>query len=184
VVRRWQLGPGQPGRSRRFKKSCAINSEEPEDHALGRSRGGFGSKFHVVTDGSGLPLAIEVSPGQAHDSTYFEPVMNAVRIPQPTGRPRTRPEALAGDKGYSCGWIREWLREHKIRAVIPRKSNELQDDRMTFDREDYRRRSVVECCVGWLKECRRIGTRFEKLAVNFLAMLKLAMIEQYLRYEF
>jgi transposase len=54
---------------------------------------------------------------------------------------------------------------------------------MQFDRDEYRRRSVVECCVGWLKECRRIATRFEKLAVNFLAMLKLAMIEQYLRYE-
>ena len=48
----------------------------------------------------------------------------------------------------------------------------------------YHRRSVVECCIGWLKECRRIATRFEKLALNFLAMLKLAIIEQYLRYEF
>lgn len=110
--------------------------------------------------------------------------MNAVRIPQPNGRPRTRPEALAGDKGYSCRWIREWLAAHKIRVVIPRKSNERQDNRMVFDRDEYHRRSVVECCIGWLKECRRIATRFEKLALNFLAMLKLAMIEQYLRYEF
>jgi transposase len=68
--------------------------------------------------------------------------------------------------------------------VIPRKSNERRDDRMVFDRDEYRRRSVVECCVGWLKECRRVATRFEKLALNFLAMLKLAIIEQYLRYEF
>lgn len=110
--------------------------------------------------------------------------MNAVRIPQPMGRPRTRPGALAGDKGYSCHWIRDWLRQHKIRAVIPRKKNEIGDDRMGFDKDDYRRRSVVECCIGWLKECRRIATRFEKLAVNFLAMLKLAIIEQYLRYDF
>lgn len=109
--------------------------------------------------------------------------MNAVRIPQPAGRPRKRPAALAGDKGYSCRWIRAWLRRHKIRAVIPRKSNEHQDERMRFDANDYRRRNIVECCVGWLKECRRIATRFEKLAVNFLAMLKLAIIEQYLRYE-
>ena len=110
--------------------------------------------------------------------------MNAVRIPQPMGRPRTRPNALAGDKGYSCQWIRDWLRQHKIRVVIPRKKNEICDDRMAFDKDDYRRRSVVECCIGWLKECRRIATRFEKLAVNFLAMLKLAIIEQYLRYDF
>ena len=128
-------------------------------------------------------MAVEVSAGQAHESIYFEPVLNAVRIPQPKGRPRTRPGALAADKGYSCAWIREWLRAHKIRAVIPRKRNERQDNRMAFDKEDYRQRSVVECCVGWLKECRRIATRFEKLALNFLAMLKLAIIEQYLRYE-
>jgi len=176
--------PYSSGGGRRFKKSCRRYPDEPEDHALGRSRGGFGSKFHLVTDGAGLPLAVEVSAGQAHESTYFEPVMNAVRIPRVAGRPRTRPGALAGDKGYSYGWIREWLREHKIRAVIPRRSNERQDGRMAFDREAYRRRNVVERCVGWLKECRRIATRFEKLALNFLAMLKLAIIEQYLRYEF
>jgi len=48
----------------------------------------------------------------------------------------------------------------------------------------YRRRSVVEQCVGWLKECRRIATRFEKLALSFLAMFKLAMIQRYLRITF
>jgi len=109
--------------------------------------------------------------------------MNAVRIRQAIGRPRTRPAAVAGDKGYSCQRIRAWLKRHKIRAVIPRKSNEHEDERMKFDPNEYRRRSVIECCVGWLKESRRIGTRFEKLAVNFLAMLKLAIIDQYLRYE-
>jgi len=106
--------------------------------------------------------------------------MDAVRIPQAAGRPRTRPQAVACDKGYSC----RWLYHHKVRAVIPRKSNERLDGRMTFEPDDYRRRSVVECCVGWLKECRRLGTRFEKLAINFLAMLKLAMIQRSLRIVF
>jgi transposase len=110
--------------------------------------------------------------------------MNAVRIPQTRGRPRTRPGALAGDKGYSCQWIRDWLRQHKIRTVIPRKKNEIRDGRMAFDKDDYRGRNVVECCIGWLKECRRIATRFEKLALNYLGMLKLAIIEQYLKYDF
>lgn len=107
--------------------------------------------------------------------------MDAVRIPQAAGRPRTRPQAVACDKGYSCRWIRQWLYHHKVRAVIPRKCNERSDGRMTFEPDDYRRRSVVECCVGWLKECRRLGTRFEKLAINFLTMLKLAMIQRCLR---
>jgi transposase len=50
-----------------------------------------------------------------------------------------------------------------------------------FDKPSYRRRSIIENCVGWLKECRRIITRFEKLAVSYLGMLKLAMIQRYLR---
>jgi transposase len=124
---------------------------------------------------------VEVSAGQAHESKWFEPVMNAVRIPQPRGRPRTRPAAVAGDKGYSYDRIRHWLWKHKIAAVIPRRSDQAWQARAPFDGEAYRGRNVVECCVGWLKECRRIATRFEKLAVNFLAMLKLAMIQRYLR---
>jgi transposase len=52
---------------------------------------------------------------------------------------------------------------------------------LNFDKETYRRRSVIERCIGWLKESRRIGTRFEKLAVNFLAMIKLAIIRRYFR---
>ena len=111
-------------------------------------------------------------------------MINAVRIPQPLGPPRTRPLAVAGDKGYSNRRIREWLRQHCIRCVIPRKSNEHCDARMKFDKEAYRRRSVVEQCIGWLKECRRIGTRYEKLAINFLAMVKLAILERYLRLAF
>ena len=100
--------------------------------------------------------------------------MNAIRI----GR-RKRPRRLAGDKGYSCERVRRWLRRHKVTPVIPTKCNEQQQD--DFDREAYRCRNVVERCVNWLKENRRLGTRYEKLAVNFLAMAKLAMIRRYFR---
>lgn len=105
--------------------------------------------------------------------------MNAVRI----GR-RTRPDCVAGDKGYSYPRIRRWLRRHGIRAVIPQRSDQVAQHRgrpLELDKDTYRRRSVIECCIGWLKECRRIGTRFEKLALSFLAMIKLAIIRRYLR---
>lgn len=106
--------------------------------------------------------------------------MNQVRI----GR-CTRPAALAGDKGYSYEGIRDWLRDHAIKAVIPRRKDQHPDDRRhRFDPKLYRRRSVIEQCVCWLKECRRLSTRFEKLAVNFLAMIHLAFIERYLRVAF
>lgn len=112
--------------------------------------------------------------------------MDGIAIPQRLGRPRKRPRRLAADKGYSVRRIRDWLRAHGIQAIIPRKENEsLRNDlRATFDKDTYRRRAVVEQCVGWMKECRRIGTRFEKLAVNFHGMLQLAMIHRYLKILF
>lgn len=113
--------------------------------------------------------------------------MNAVRIPQPKGPPRCRPARLAGDKGYSYPCIRAWLHRHKIEAVIPQRCDQQRRHigrPLAFDKDAYRRRSVIECCVGWLKGCRRIATRFEKLAVNFLAMMKVAIIGRYLRIAF
>ena len=123
-----------------------------------------------------------LTPGQRQECTQFGAVMDAVRVPNRRGRPRRRPRAVAGDKGYSYPHIRAWLRRHGITAVIPRRRDQNPDDgRHRFDRAAYRRRAVVEQCAGWLKESRAVGTRFDKLAVNFLATLKLAMIRRYLR---
>lgn len=129
-----------------------------------------------MTEGRGVPLAVQVSAGQAHESKSFEAVVEAVPIRQ--GR---WPEQLSGDKGYSIPRVRNWLAERDIGDVVARRSDQRSACDDSFDREAYRRRNGVERCVGWLKECRRIATRFEKLAVNYLAMLKLAMIERYLR---
>lgn len=109
-------------------------------------------------------------------------MLDRVRIRGRRGRPRCRPVKLAGDKGYSYPRIRAWLRRHGIRAVIPRRKDQRPEDgRVKFDKETYKRRAVVEQCVGWLKESRAVATRFDKLAVNYLATVKLAMIQRYLR---
>jgi transposase len=158
---------------------------------LGRSRGGFGSKFHVVTDGAGTPLAIEVTAGQVHESTVAESVIGQA-VALLIGRRRQRrkrrckPRQLAGDKGYSVQRVRDWLAGQEIEPVIPHKENEhaRHDPAVWFDRVAYRGRCVAEQCVGWLKEFRRIGTRFEKLAVNFHGMLQLAMIGRYFKLLF
>ncbi len=112
--------------------------------------------------------------------------MDSIAIPQPVGRPRKRPARLAGDKGYSFPRVRDWLRQHGIKPLIPHRDNERarHDGRVTFDKQGYKRRSIIEQTIGWLKECRRIGTRFEKLALNFLAMMKLAMIQRCLKLAF
>jgi transposase len=95
----------------------------------------------------------------------------------------THKSKLANDKGYNVHRVRDWLRKHRIEPVIPHKDNEKarHDPNVVFDKETYRVRAVVEQCVGWLKGYCRIGTRFEKLAVNDHGMLQLAMIRCYLR---
>ena len=104
--------------------------------------------------------------------------MRITRVPQPRGRPRTRPAALSGDKAYTSKEIKAWLKQHKIEAVIPTKANQERD--LNFDQEAYKKRNIVERCIGWLKEARRIATRYEKLAVSFLAMIKLEIIRRIL----
>ena len=145
----------------------------------------------MVTDGAGTPLAIEVTAGQVHESTRAESVIGqavATLIGRRRKRRRRRhkPKQVAGDKAYSVQRVREWLLGQKIEPVIPHKDNEAarHDPAVWFDRVAYRGRCVAEQCVGWLKEFRRIGTRFEKLAVHFHGMLQLAMIRRYLRLLF
>ncbi len=90
------------------------------------------------------------------------------------GRPRLRPRRVVGDKGYSSGKIRLYLRRRGIRLTIPRKSNERR--RGKFDKSIYRQRNRVERLFNRLKQFRRIATRYEKRAENYLAMLTLASI--------
>ena len=126
-----------------------------------------------MTDAKGVPLGVVLSAGQSHESRFFERVMDSVKIAR-----RRRPDAVAGDKGYSYPRIRAWCARRGIEAVIPARSDQ---PRVRCSRRKYRRRNVVERCIGWLKCCRRIATRHEKLATSFLAMVKLAMIQRCLR---
>jgi hypothetical protein len=97
--------------------------DELSDHALGRSQGGFGTKVHVVCEGRGGPLGVVLTPGQQHESTVFEAVMDTVRIPQRGRRPRRRPRRVAGDKAYNHRRIQGWLRRRRMGAIIPRFKN-------------------------------------------------------------
>jgi transposase len=151
--------------------------EEPEDHALGRSRGGFGTKLHLVVDSDGTPLGVVLSPGKTHEMKMVDELLDPYSTVVIWNL--CDPEALAGDKAYSANRLRNQLREMGILPVIPTKSNESPDP--GFDRELYRRRNVVERLIGWLKEQRRLATRFEKLAVSFLAMVLLGFIKRYFR---
>jgi transposase len=148
---------------------------EPADHALGRSQGGFSTKVHLRVDGKGKPITFVLTPGQRHEAVVFEALMEQGAIKRPRrGRPRRKPKRVCGDKGYSSQRIRRYARRKGIRQTIPRRRNEKQ--RGPFDREVYRRRNVVERCINRLKQFRRVATRYEKRAENYLAMLILAAI--------
>jgi transposase len=137
------------------------------------------TKLHLRTDGHGRPMVLRVTPGQRHEVTQLERLLEggAVKRSGPDGRPgpgrpRTRPAKLAGDKGYSYPSARRLLRRRGITAVIPTKSD--QPRQAHFDRTAYRGRNRVERCVGRLKQFRRIATRYDKRAVNYLAWATLA----------
>jgi transposase len=149
--------------------------EEPPDHALGRSRGGFGTKIHLVCDSHGIIVAIHVTAGQRHDSQAFEPTMARRLFHRRRGQ-RRWPLRLAGDKGYSYRRIRLWCRRRRVEAVIPTRKDQPRDEK--FDKATYKRRNIIERVVGWYKEYRRLGTRYEKLAVNYVAMWLVAIMEK------
>ena len=141
------------------KKNRRSAPPEPNHQDLGRSRGGFGTKIHLVTDRKGIPLGVVLSPGQAHESKFLRPALESVRLRRSSpGRPRTRPVRAVGDKGYSYPGVRRYLAGRGIEAVIPTRSN--QKPLSEFDHESYRARSAIEQSVGWLKENRRIGVRW------------------------
>lgn len=168
-------------RGGRWKKG---DSEEPDDHALGRSRGGLSCKIHILCDRHGHPLHFHLTAGQRHEASVFDELMTGAdeRLFDEDGEPIAWPVALAGDKGYRAEWIDEYLLDLDIKPVIPSKENQDRDARLVeFDKLAYRARNVVERLIGWLKEYRRIFARYEKTAKNFGAMIRMAFIQRYLR---
>ena len=158
--------------------------EEPADHALGHSRGGLSTtKNHLLCDGHDHPVHFRLTAGQSHETTNFIPLLEGAdeRGVDGEGDPAPWPVVLAGDKGHRADWIDEYLIGSGIVPVIPSKENEDRSARAAeFDKAAYRRRAIIENLIGWLKECRRVFSRFEKTERNFGGMIKIAFIERYL----
>ncbi len=163
---------------------------EPADHAIGRSRGGLSTKIHQVVDGAGLPLVVLLTPGQASDSPMLEPLMHHLRITRRAGRPRTRPDALLGDKAYSSRAIRDLLRQRHITAVIPepdiQKRHRQRRGRAggrppNFDQERYKTRNVIERGFNTTKQWRGLATRYDRLAITYRGAAVLRAITLWLK---
>lgn len=161
--------------------------EEPQDHALGRSRGGLTTKIHMLCDANGVPLRFLLSGGQASDIAYAQPLLDQACIPSLRGRPRKRCRWLLADKGYDAEALRQYCDRYRMQPVIPLRSMKRKTKPglpRLFDRPKYRQRNIIERMFGWLKENRRIVTRFDKLATSFAAMVSLACAMRCLRQYF
>jgi transposase len=116
-----------------------------------------------------------VTAGQRHEQRALPALLDAGAVKRPgRGRPRLRPERVAGDKGYASRKARAEVRRRGIRPVIPAKKDERPDPR--FDRAAYRERNKVERLINRLKQHRAIATRYEKLASHYQALLTIACI--------
>lgn len=164
-----------------------IPRPEPEDHALGRSRGGWSTKTHLSVDRRGRPLSVRLTPGQAGDNPQLLPLIDDIGVPArgAGGRPRSRPDCVIADKAYSHNSTRRALRRRGIRVVIPEKSDQIAyragrghrgGRPPRFDAELYRDRNVVERAFNRLKGWRGLATRYDKHARNYRAGLIVACI--------
>ncbi len=128
-----------------------------QKQAIGRSRGGRNTKIHAISDAKGRFLSIILTGGEAHDCTVAERLINRTEVA----------DEFLGDKAYDSAEIREQLADRGTKPVIPNRSNRKQPFR--FNKERYKLRHRIENAICRLKDFRRIATRYDKLARNFLA---------------
>jgi transposase len=158
---------------RAHQHAAGARTGSAEAEALGRSQGGFSTKVHIRAEGGGKLMTLVLTPGQRHEAVAFAPLMAGGAVQRcERGRPKHRPGRLVGDKAYSSGKIRQYLRRHGIRITIPRKQNEGRTG--PFDRAIYRLRERVERLINRRKQHRRLATRYEKCAENYRAMWLIA----------
>jgi transposase len=129
--------------------------------ALGRSRGGYSSKVHVTVDALGNPRRVILSAGQVHD---LQMAVDLIENEQ-TG-------AVVADKAYDSDVLIAFIEQAGAQAVIPPKANRLEQ--RIYDKNLYADRNKVERFFNRLKHYRRLATRYEKTARNFLAFWQLA----------
>lgn len=130
------------------------------EQSLGRSRGGFSCKIHIIVDGLGNPLRFRLTGGQRHDITQAQALLEGFDL-----------ERLIADRGYAAEHFIAWLLERGIEVVIPphQRAKLLRE----YDEWVYRERHLIECFINKIKHFRRIFSRYDKLDSSYLGFLHL-----------
>jgi transposase len=146
---------------RAHQHSAGQKNSTAEQEQLGRSRGGVSTKIHVAVDGLGKPTRIFLSPGQDHDVTKAPDLIRD-----------SQADKVIADKAYDSDALIAQIEGQGASPVIP--SRENRNEPRDYDRQDYKQRNVVERFVNVLKQSRRVATRYEKTARNFLGFVLFA----------
>ncbi len=176
-----------PARRRRTTQGAGSNDKisEPDDHAIGRSRGGLTTKVHALVTSGVRPVTMLLSAGQAGDNPRLVPLLKALAT---TGH---RPDRLLADKAYSHPSTRRELRRRRLRHTIPERSDQAKRRKDKgpaggrppgFDPELYKQRNTVERAIGRLKEFRAVAMRTDKREFVFRGTIDVASIKIWLRH--
>lgn len=138
-----------------------VKKTTADEEALGRSRGGLTTKVHAACDALGNPLRFLLTPGQRSDFTQASALLSGAA-----------PGAVIADKGYDADWLIRQIELLGAEAVIPGKRHRLE--RRDIDRNLYADRNKIERLFNRLKHYRRVATRYEKKARNYLAFIYVA----------
>jgi transposase len=125
---------------------------------IGRSRGGPSTKIHAVVDAGGRPFCLALTEGQTHEIKLAPYLLS-----------RIGHAYVVGDRAFDARALREQLEAQHCKVVIP--SNPTRRVQRRYDKRLYKRRHLVENFFQRLKRYRRVATRYEKLALNFFAMV-------------
>jgi len=125
---------------------------------LGRSRGGLSTKIHAAGDALGNPVRLIGSPGQRNDIAFAHELIEGFA-----------PDVTIADKGYDADHLCAKIAQSGAQPVIPPKRN--RTFKRPYDADLYKERNTIERFFNKLKQFRRVATRYDKLAQNFLSAL-------------
>ena len=138
----------------------------PQAQALGRNRGSYGTQRHILVDTTGRLLRVRLTPGPAGDTPQAEPLLEGLRLGH-----------VLADRAYDSDPLRNFIVAQGAAPVIPGRRHRkvpIQHDRVL-----YRERGI-----GWLKQCRRLATRFEKTAASYLGLVMFVAVRHWLQNPF